>query len=104
MAKKSSNLENRLYSFKDEVKICDGLGGWHWVRVPAQYMEEIQSRFTKGRYGFIPIVATIRTISWSTALMPGQGGYMIALKAKVRKEANVKLGDRVEVTFQVVLP
>ena len=48
-------------------------------------------------WGQVPVTATIGSTTFTTALFPREGRYLIPLKAEVRRRAGVEQGDRITV-------
>ena len=46
-------------------------------------------------WGCIAVTATVGATTWSTSLMPYQGGYVLPLKLAVRRAEGLDLGDTV---------
>lgn len=56
----------------------------------------------KGKWGFIPITASLGSSTWETSLLPtGDKSYFIALKANVRKKEKVSLGNTVTLEYEL---
>jgi hypothetical protein len=75
---------------------------WHYVVIP----ENVYRGFPKVKaFGMMPVVATIGTTSWKTALLPlgkygGASQFFLAIKASVRKKEGITEGDRVMVALR----
>jgi hypothetical protein len=85
---------------------------WYWrgpapfyfVTVPAEpsyELQDISSVVTYG-WGMIPVTVRIGKTEWKTALWPKDGGYIVPLKANVRKAEKLEEGDEVTVRLEVV--
>jgi hypothetical protein len=86
-----------MYKVTDTVKIFPQQGGWYYVSVPKTHTEELKSLAQRG---LVAIKVSLNDYSWDTSLLPmGDGTQFIALNAKVRKRFDLKLGDRVSVTY-----
>ena len=74
-----------------------------FVALPAGAVEAVRAVAAAASYGWgcITVTATIAGTSWSTSLMPYQGGYVLPLKAAVRRAEGLDLGDTVEVHLVV---
>lgn len=73
--------------------------GWVYVPVPRKEFPDAK----KTRWGLIPIQARVGDTSWKTSLLPmGGGSYFIPLKAKVRKQENIYIGDDIELHFSFI--
>jgi hypothetical protein len=72
-------------------------GALYWVSIPARVSRDI------GRRGPVPVVSTINgTTELRASLVPiGGGRHRLQLNARVRGEAGVEPGDRVEVVLRV---
>lgn len=78
----------------------EGSGRWHFLTVPEDQSAEIHAQAFEARRGFgsVKVEATIADVTWRTSVFPLKaGGYILPVKAKVRKEAGIAAGD--EVTF-----
>lgn len=52
-------------------------------------------------WGCIPVTARVGTTRFTTSLFPKDGGYVVPIKASVRKSERLDLGDVVEVRLSV---
>ncbi len=52
-------------------------------------------------WGMIPVTARIGTTTWSTALWPKDGLYIVPVKAWVRNAEGLALGDTVTVRLTI---
>lgn len=94
----------RKYTFKSEVWLYPGLGGWHFVNVPEVISKGI--RKDKGK-GMVKVSVTVGKTAWNTALFPyknpkGDFGYLISIKKVVRNIEGVSQGDMIKVSFNIV--
>ncbi len=90
-----------------------GQGSWHFLTIPEDQAVEIRAHsFGSGRRGFgsVRVEATIgpstsseQTVSWRTSVFPQKsGGYILPVKADVRRRAGISAGDEVTVLLQLV--
>jgi len=49
----------------------------------------------------IPVTVKIGKTSWATSLLPKDGGYLVPIKASVRKVEGLELGDTVKVVLSL---
>lgn len=57
----------------------------------------------KPRWGLVPATITIGKTTWKRSLLPmGDETLFIALNEKVRKAEDIKIGDTVTVSFQII--
>lgn len=74
-------------------------GGWHFVRIPPDVLEDL--RGMAGKKGNIPIIAMVGNTSWpSTIMSMGEQQWFVALKADVRASENIQLGDSVALCIE----
>lgn len=81
----------------------EGKGSWHFLTVPEENATEIRAHaFSNSRRGFgsVRVAATINGVTWRTSVFPQKsGGYILPIKADVRRRAGVSAGDEVTVTI-----
>jgi hypothetical protein len=93
-------------TFTGEVFYWRGPSPFHFVAVPEDESAElhaISSLVTYG-WGMIPVVGTIGRTEFTTSLFPKDGGYLVPLRAAVRKAEQLDLGDLVELGLEVSDP
>lgn len=95
---------SKVYKFKAEVWLYPGLGGWHFVNVPDNISKNIREKYGKG---MIKIEAKVGKTSWNTALFPyknpkGNFGYLVSVKAIVRKKEEILRSDIIMVSFNIL--
>ena len=86
-----------------EIWFWRGPAPWHFVTVPDEECAALEATSSLVSYGWgmIPVTAHIGDTEWSTSLWPKDGGYIVPLKAAVRKAEGLELGD--EVTIRLVV-
>jgi len=76
---------------------------WHFLTIDGQTSAEI--RFAAlgrtGGFGSIPVEVRIGTTTWRTSIFPHRdsGGYILPIKAAVRKREGIGAGDEVAVSL-----
>ena len=85
----------------------DGKARWHFLTIPPEAAMEIRlehSASTPRRgFGSVRVEATINGVAWRTSIFPHKtGGYILPIKADVRKRAAVAAGDEVTVTLDLL--
>lgn len=98
----------RRYVLKAKVWLYPGdTACWHFLTLPKKESEEMQKRFgtAKRGWGSLPVTVTIGKTSWNTSVFPDKksGAYILPLKAKVRKDERIGVGDIVNFTVVVRL-
>jgi hypothetical protein len=79
-------------------------GSWHFITVPAELSDEIRVHCLAEMRGFrsARVEASINGVTWRTSVFPlKSGGYILPVKADVRRKAGIAAGD--EVTVELVL-
>jgi Domain of unknown function (DUF1905) len=81
---------------------------WHFLTIAGEVAEAIHATAVMRRleggarrgWGSIKVQATIGNTSWNTSIFPAKdlGGYMLPVKADVRKAEGIVAGDVVAVT------
>ena len=92
--------------FVAEVIEWRGPAPFYYARLPdavAAEIARVKKLVTYG-WGAIPAEATIDGVSFTTSLFPRDGGYLLPLKDKVRRQIGVTVGDSVRVEMQVGRP
>jgi hypothetical protein len=80
-------------------------GSWHFVTVPAEFSGEIRAHALAGPRGFgsVRVEAAIGDVTWRTSVFPQKsGGYILPVKAEVRRRANIAAGDEVTVKLRLL--
>lgn len=83
----------------------EAAGRWYFVTVPEERSAEIKAHaFGNPRgFGSVRVEARIGDISWRTSVFPlNSGGYVLPIKAEVRKRASLAAGDQVEVALALI--
>lgn len=78
---------------------------WHFVTVPEELAGEIraESFARRGGFGSVRVEATIDDVTWRTSVFPQKsGGYILPVKAEVRRRANIAAGDDVTLTLDLI--
>ena len=78
---------------------------WFFVTVPEEQSTEIKAQaFSLPRgFGSVRVEAAIDDVTWRTSVFPqNSGGYLLPVKAAVRKRAKLAAGDEVTVQLQLL--
>ena len=83
-----------------------GQGSWHFLTIPEEEAIEIRAHsYGSSRRGFgsVRVAATIGGVSWRTSVFPQKsGGYILPVKADVRRRADISAGDEVTVELELL--
>ena len=76
---------------------------WHFVPVTKSVGREIKEKYGKLAKGFgsLPVTVTIGKTTWQTSIFPDRysGSYLLPLKATVRKQEGIEVGEKVKYTL-----
>jgi hypothetical protein len=92
------------FSFETRVISWRGPSPFFFAPIPPQYVEELRqiAKVVTYGWGMAPVEARIGDVGFTTSLFPKDGGYLLPLKADVRRKADITAGDliTVDVTIQ----
>jgi hypothetical protein len=80
-------------------------GSWHFVTVPEELSGEIRAHAMVALRGFgsAKVEACIHDVTWRTSVFPVKsGGYILPVKADVRRKAGIAAGDEVTVHLELL--
>lgn len=94
-----------LIIVKSTLWLWNGRGAsWHFVSVPAEQSAEIRAHglASRGGFGSVKVAAAVNRVRWRTSLFPDRtGGYLLPVKASVRRDADIASGDEVTVELDL---
>jgi hypothetical protein len=83
-----------------------GQGSWHFLAISGDEATEIRAHSFGGErrgFGSVRVEATINGVSWRTSVFPQKsGGYILPIKAEVRRRAGVSADDIVTVALELL--
>lgn len=90
-------------TFRGEIWFWRGPSPFHFVTVPTRESARIGevARLVTYGWGVIPVTATLGRTTWQTSLFPKDSLYLVPLKAVVRKDENLELGDTVSLRLEI---
>ena len=93
-----------LFSFEGPLWYWRGPAPFYFVRVPAELAEELADVAADVTYGWgmVPVEVTVGGHTWETSLWPKDGGYLVPVRAQVRRDLGVEADDVVPVRLAVV--
>jgi len=90
-------------AFTGELFPWRGPAPFHFVAVPepeSERLREVAAEVSYG-WGMIPVAGRIGETTFTTALWPKDGRYLVPVKDKVRRAEELELGDQVTVELTV---
>lgn len=90
---------SRLFTATGSIKQFPQKGGWVYLPIKQTYGN---LGLQKPKWGLVPATITIGRTTWKRSLLPmGDGTLFIALNEKIRKSENLRVGDKVSVSFKI---
>lgn len=91
--------------FNGTIWYWRGPAPWFFVTVPAEQCRDLRALVSIVTYGWgmIPVHARIGGSAWATSLFPKDGGYIVPVKASVRRAERLVEGDSVTMRLEVRL-
>lgn len=89
--------------FSGEVWHWRGPSPYHFVTVPDEEcgpLEAVSAMVSYG-WGMIPVEVTLQGHTWETSLWPKDGGYLVPIRAQVRKRLAIDADDVVTLRLTV---
>ena len=83
----------------------EAAGSWHFLTIPEEQSGALRAEAFGNRRGFgsVKVTAAIGDVSWRTSVFPlKDGGYLLPVKAEVRKKSGIATGDEVTVSLEIV--
>jgi hypothetical protein len=80
-------------------------GSWHFLTIPEDQAGEFRAESLARRSGFgsVRVEAIINGVAWRTSVFPQKsGGYLLPVKANVRRDAGIAAGDEVTVSLELL--
>lgn len=89
--------------FNGEIWFWRGPAPWYFVTVPPEQSDDLKAISGSVTYGWgmIPVRARIGKSVWPTSLFPKDGGYVLPVRASIRKAEGLEEGDFVAVRLEV---
>lgn len=98
-------MKSAPYPVRAKVWLYRGDNPWHFVTIEKRDSDSIKKEYIWPRRGFgaIPVQVTINKTSWKTSIFPDKDGtYLLPLKKEIRKKGNIKAGDTISVSIEVI--
>ncbi|HEX7187815.1 MAG TPA: DUF1905 domain-containing protein [Actinomycetes bacterium] len=93
------------FRFSSPVWAHHGVGGWHFLTLPAAVAEGLRDAVPPSGPGFgsIRVTVTVGTSTWDTSVYPDKasGSFVLPVKKTVRCANQILVGDVVDVAMRV---
>jgi hypothetical protein len=83
----------------------EAAGRWYFITVPEEQSDEVRAHaFGNPRgFGSVKVEARIADVTWRTSVFPlNGGGYLLPVKADVRRKVGLGAGDEVTITLELL--
>lgn len=90
----------------------EAAGRWYFVTIADELSAEIKAHAFESPRGFgsvkveariAPSTGSGQGVSWRTSVFPlNSGGYLLPLKAEIRRKAGIGVGDEVSVSLKLL--
>ena len=97
-----------MISVTSPLWVWNGEGGtWHFLTIPGDVAVEVRAHMVSSGprrgFGSVRVEARIGEISWRTSIFPQKsGGYLLPVKADVRRRAGIAAGDDVTAAIDLL--
>ena len=90
-------------SFAGEIWYWRGPSPFYFVTVPEEQCRDLREVSVALSYGWgcLPCTVTLGGSTWRTSMFPKDGGYIVPLKAKVRRAEEVDEGMVVDLRLEM---
>jgi len=92
------------FSFETRVIYWRGPSPFFYAPIPELHVDELRqlARIVTYGWGMVPVDVQIGDVAFTTSLFPKDGGYLLPLKADVRRRTNITADDviAIELTIQ----
>ena len=97
MDKVKFEFSAKAYQYSSSTEVC----GWTFVSLPKKLSAEIRTNFKhlEEGWGRMKVTAKLGRSEWQTSIWfdTKQDAYLLPLKAKIRKQEHVVLGEDVKI-------
>lgn len=92
-----------VLEFTANVWFWKGPAPWYFVSLPPKQARELRAIANQVTYGWgmIPVRVRIGVSEYSTSLWPKDDGYVVPLKAAVRRAEGIEEGNKIKVWLEV---
>ena len=95
-----------IYEFEAPLWLYSGSAAWHFVTLPVEVGAGLRALRGPARgWGMVRVAATIGQTRWTTSVFPDKtsGGFLLPVKAAVRRAEGLVAGDTVQVTLEMAV-
>lgn len=99
----SGQNSSATLAFEGPLYYWRGPAPYYFVRLPPAAVEEIVDVAAEVTYGWgmVPVEVTVGGYTWETSLWPKDGGYLLPIRAQVRRGLELEIDERVAVRLTI---
>lgn len=92
--------------FEAEIIHWRGPAPFFFAPLPADLTDAVRAAARSASYGWgvVPVTARVGETDFTTSLFPRDGGYLLPIKASVRRDTGTNLGDRAAIALRIARP
>jgi hypothetical protein len=91
------------WSFTARLWRHDSFRGWAFISLPPEVCDDVRVLGGPPRgFGSVPVEVRMGLTTWRTSVFPDGDGYLMPVKADVRRREGLELDDEVEVGLALV--
>ena len=89
--------------FRGPVVYWRGPSPFYFIRLPPEVCDDLADLAADVSYGWgmIPVEVSLGDRTWETSLWPKDGGYLLPIRARVRRELSLDTDDVVSARINV---
>jgi len=103
--KETDKMKFEFFAKTYHYSTTDEMCGWTFVSLPHELSVEIRDNFKslEEGWGRMKVTAKLGSSEWQTAIWfdTKQNTYLLPLKAKIKKQENVLLGEDVRIIIRI---
>jgi Domain of unknown function (DUF1905) len=98
-----SARDSFAFAFSGRVWYWRGPSPYYFVRVPPEQSDDLAELTADVSYGWgmIPVEVTLDGHTWETSLWPKDGGYLVPIRARIRRGLGIDTDDVVTLQLTV---
>jgi Domain of unknown function (DUF1905) len=93
------------YEVTRKVWLYPGKGGWHFVALPSDLVDDLRVRYADAHrpFGSLQVTASLGSSTWSTSLFTDirTESYLLPINAEVRRREQIEDGDTATVRIEL---
>ena len=91
------------WTFEGSVVYWRGPAPFYFIPLPEHVLDDLAPVANELTYGWgcIPATVTIGNTTFTTSMIPKDGGFLVPVKVAVRRAEGIDEGDRVEASVAV---